>query len=299
MELQHLRYFLDIARLESISRAAEKNHVAQPALSRVVSVLERELGTRLFDRVGRNIRLNESGKILFQAADQALALLDGVKEKIDYCNGQITGSVKLCMYAPVWEFAKLFQAFAQAYPLVELDAQRAADPEKATLNTDYDLFFHMGPARREGYYESCCLTRQEMVTVVHQNNPLAKGKFVLLRDLAHQELILPRYTVLRDMLTSYCYQAGFIPTIIGEVSLPAGQRNLMASTPERRALVLLGEDEITPYWGEEYRILPIREPICSVDLNMAWSSSAPLRPSVEAFRDFAMAYYREMGMEQG
>ena len=170
MELQHLRYFLDIARLESVSRAAEKNHVAQPALSRGGVGTGTGVGTKLFDRVGRNIRLNENGKILFQVADQALTLLDGVQEKIDYCNGQITGSVKLCMYAPVWEFTRLFQAFAQAYPLVELNAQRAADPEKATLSPDYDLFFHMGPARREGYYESCCLTRQEMVAVVHQDN---------------------------------------------------------------------------------------------------------------------------------
>ena len=48
MELQHLRYFIDIARLESVSRAAEQNHVAQPAMSRIIAVLEKEFGAPLF-----------------------------------------------------------------------------------------------------------------------------------------------------------------------------------------------------------------------------------------------------------
>ena len=75
MELQHLRYFRDIARLESISRAAELNHIAQPAMSRVVSLLEKEFGVALFDRVGRNIRLNTCGRILLGAAEQSLSVL--------------------------------------------------------------------------------------------------------------------------------------------------------------------------------------------------------------------------------
>ena len=83
MELQHLRYFRDIARLESISRAAEVNHIAQPAMSRVVSVLEKEFGVALFDRVGRNIRLNACGGILLKAAEQSLSILDSVQEEID------------------------------------------------------------------------------------------------------------------------------------------------------------------------------------------------------------------------
>lgn len=294
--MQHLRYFLDIARLESVSRAAEKNHVAQPALSRVVAVLEKELGTKLFDRVGRTIRLNESGRILFQAAEQSLAILDGVQEKIDYSNGQITGAVKICMYAPVWDFSQLFQAFTKVYPLVRLDSQRAKEPEKAILNPDYDLFFYVGPARWEGRYESISVIRQELVAVVHRSNSLTEGKYVLLKDLASAEFILPRFTPLQDMLRAYCYQAGFIPTIIGEVSLPVGQRNLMDTAPERRVVVLTSQDDALTdaYWGDDYRILPIRDPVCRVDTNMAWSSSAPLRPSAEVFRDFAMAYYREM-----
>lgn len=71
MKLQHLRYFIDIAEHESITRAAEINHMVQPAMSRVLSVLEEEFGTKLFHRVGRNIRLTGSGRILLEAAKES------------------------------------------------------------------------------------------------------------------------------------------------------------------------------------------------------------------------------------
>jgi len=64
MELLQLKYFRTIARFEHMTRAAEELHIAQPALSKTVSLLEKELGVLLFDRRGRNIFLNQYGKIL-------------------------------------------------------------------------------------------------------------------------------------------------------------------------------------------------------------------------------------------
>lgn len=293
MELQHLRYFLDVARLESISRAAEKNLVAQPAMSRVVALLEKEFGVPLFDRVGRSIRLNECGRILMEAAEQSLATLDSVGEKIAYYHGQLTGMVRVCMHSPIWDFSQLIRSFRQLYPLVELDARRSAEEGNITLSPDYDLFIYMGAAHWKSGYEACRLMTQELVAVVHRDNPLAQGNYAPLKELARQELILPRFSPLRDILLAYCYQAGFLPTVVGEASLPVGQRNLMDPTPQRRATVLLAQDEILPYWKDEYRVLPIREPVCGVDINMAWSQTTPLRPSAEAFRDYAVHFYRE------
>lgn len=293
MELQHLRYFLDVAKLESISRAAEKNHIAQPAMSRIVALLEKEFGVNLFDRVGRTICLNACGRILMQAAEQSLSILDSVGEKIDYCNGHLTGTVRLCMHAPVWDFSQLTHDFRSVYPLVELDAQKTAEEGPLKFSPDYDLFLYMGPAKRDSNYDTCRLMTQEMVVVVHRDNPLAQRSYVPLECLVGQEIVVPHFLPLREMLFSYCYQAGFVPTIIGEASLPIGQRNLMDPMPQRRATVLLAQDEILPYWSQEYCVLPIREPVCGVDISMAWNRTNVLRPSVEAFRDYAIHFYQE------
>lgn len=66
LRLRHVRTFLEIARAESVSVAAERLHITQPAVSRSLKELEEMLGTELFDRVGRGIRLNEAGRV-FQA----------------------------------------------------------------------------------------------------------------------------------------------------------------------------------------------------------------------------------------
>ena len=70
LRLRHIRCFLEVARTESVSRAAEKLHITQPAVSRTLKELEEMLGTALFDRVGRGVRLNGAGRI-FQAHSAA------------------------------------------------------------------------------------------------------------------------------------------------------------------------------------------------------------------------------------
>lgn len=291
MELQHLRYFRDIARLESISRAAELNHIAQPAMSRVVSVLEKEFGVALFDRVGRNIRLNTCGSILLKAAEQSLSILDSVQEEIDFYNGQITGSVKVCLQAPVYLFGELCETFRDIYPLVELDVQNPPAEEIMLLSPRYDLFLYMGPVKYDGRYSAQCLLKQELVALVRPENPLSGQGGISFQDLADQELVVPRFEAVRDIIYAYCYQAGFIPKVAGEVSLTSGQKMLLDTQPERRAAVLLRE--VDGDWGGDYRAIPFADPPRGVDISLAWSCAAPLRPSVEAFRDFVLHYYME------
>lgn len=291
MELQHLRYFRDIARLESISRAAEVNHIAQPAMSRVVSVLEKEFGVALFDRVGRNIRLNACGGILLKAAEQSLSILDSVQEEIDFYNGQITGSVKVCVHAPVYLFGELCETFRRIYPLVKMDVQNPPVGEVMMLSPQYDLFLYMGPVKYDGSYTARCLLSQELVALVRPENPLSGQGCISFQDLANQELVVPRFGAVRDIIYAYCYQSGFIPKVAGEVSLTSGQKMLLDTQPERRAAVLLRE--VDGDWGGDYRVLTFADPPRGVDISLAWSCATPLRPSVEAFRDFALHYYME------
>lgn len=291
MELQHLRYFMDIAHLESVSRAAELNHVAQPAMSRVISQLEKEFGVALFDRVGRNIRLNTCGRILLKAAEQSLSVLDSVQEEINFYNGQVTGGVKVCLQAPVYLFGQLCESFRSVYPLVELDVQNPPAEESMLLSPRYDLFLYMGPVKYDGSYAAQCLLTQELVALMRPENPLSKRGGISFQDLANQELVVPRFEAVRDIIYAYCYQAGFVPKVAGEVSLTSGQKMLLDTQPERRAAVLLRE--VDGDWGGDYCALPFVNPPCGVDISLAWNCATPLRPSVEAFRDFALHFYIE------
>jgi LysR family transcriptional regulator, hydrogen peroxide-inducible genes activator len=77
MELQQLRYFLAVARFQSFARAAEHEHVAQPSLSRQIRKLEDELGSPLFDRMGRKIRLTARGERFLEHVRRVLSSLEG------------------------------------------------------------------------------------------------------------------------------------------------------------------------------------------------------------------------------
>ena len=84
MELQYLEYFMKVVELQHVSHAAEELHMAQPALSRIIRRLEDELGTSLFERVGKNIMVNENGKIVYKYAGMIFETLGKMRTEIEY-----------------------------------------------------------------------------------------------------------------------------------------------------------------------------------------------------------------------
>ncbi len=101
MEFHQLRYFTAAAELLSISRAAERLHVSQPALSRQIRVLEDELGTPLFDRIRQRIRLTEAGAAFLPRARQ---ILQDAEQAVREVRGQFGGaraSLRLGFITPI------------------------------------------------------------------------------------------------------------------------------------------------------------------------------------------------------
>lgn len=76
MNLTHLKYFIAVASLGSVTKAAEENYVSQSAVSKTIKQLENELGVQLFDREGRTIRLNQRGKLFYSYVSDSLNLLN-------------------------------------------------------------------------------------------------------------------------------------------------------------------------------------------------------------------------------
>src|SRR6266571_2582587 len=95
MEVHQLRYFCAVARTGNFTRAAEQEHVAQPSLSQQVMKLEDELGTRLFDRLGRKALLTLSGKAFLERAQRVLRELNEAKAEVQEIAGGAKGTVML------------------------------------------------------------------------------------------------------------------------------------------------------------------------------------------------------------
>lgn len=95
MELRTLRYFLAVAREESMTEAANVLHVTQPTLSRQIAELERELGCTLFDRTNRATMLTEDGMRLRQRAEEILSLVDQTQDELADHGGSLSGTIRI------------------------------------------------------------------------------------------------------------------------------------------------------------------------------------------------------------
>src|ERR1700675_4623550 len=93
MELHQLRYFCAVARTGNFTRAAEEQHVAQPSLSQQVRKLEDELGARLFDRLGRTVRLPSVGQTFLLRPEAILRELSNAKHEIEEMAGMERGKI--------------------------------------------------------------------------------------------------------------------------------------------------------------------------------------------------------------
>ena len=116
MELQQLRYFLTVARLEHMTRAAEELHITQPSLSITISRLEESLGVPLFDRYRRQIKLNEFGKAFLRRVERIFdELEEGKRELLDLA-GLEHGTVSVASTS-MGILKDLIDSFLTQYPV--------------------------------------------------------------------------------------------------------------------------------------------------------------------------------------
>ena len=120
MELSQLRTLIQVAELGSLSKAADRMHIAQPALSRQIRLLEEELGIRLFARHGRGMIITEQGQKVLQHATRILAELEEIRTQASETS--LTGQIAIGMPPTVADIISvpLVTAFGEAHPKVML-----------------------------------------------------------------------------------------------------------------------------------------------------------------------------------
>lgn len=95
MELLQMKYFLAVAREESISRAADFLYITQPSLTRQIQSMEKEVGQQLFVRGGKKMRLTEAGLLLKKRAEEILALYEKTESELIHPQQSVSGNVYL------------------------------------------------------------------------------------------------------------------------------------------------------------------------------------------------------------
>ncbi|MDN6179683.1 MAG: LysR family transcriptional regulator [Halomonas subglaciescola] len=132
MDTQSLQAFLAVADCQSFSHAAEQLHLTQPAISKRIAVLESQVNTRLFDRIGRRISLTEAGQLLMPQARHILLAVEDSRRSLANLSGQVDGQLSLATshHIGLHRLPPLLKRYTQRHPDVEL-ALRFLDSEQA------------------------------------------------------------------------------------------------------------------------------------------------------------------------
>lgn len=119
MEIRVLRYFLEIARVGNMSRAAETLHVTQPTLSKQMKDLEQELGKKLFRRGSSSVSLTDEGMLLRKRAEDILEMVDKTSDEFKALNNITGGEVHIgCAESHQIKYlARIIKEFREDYPL--------------------------------------------------------------------------------------------------------------------------------------------------------------------------------------
>ncbi|MDW8571612.1 MULTISPECIES: LysR family transcriptional regulator [Staphylococcus] len=110
-----MKYFQNVANTEHLTKSSEKLHVAQPALSKIIKNLEEELGAELFDRIGRNIKLNTYGKIFLKHVDQLFYEIEVGVQKIEDLKEKIEEASFLQLLQSIKILVKLLKTFLKRF----------------------------------------------------------------------------------------------------------------------------------------------------------------------------------------
>jgi DNA-binding transcriptional LysR family regulator len=205
-----LSAFLEVARAESFSLAAETLHLTQPAVSKRVSGLEDSLGVTLFDRVGRRVTLTEAGRALLPRARQLLLELEDMKRAVANLSGPVNGTLKIgtSHHIGLHRLPPVLRAFSHQYPAVRLDL-RFIDSEEAyesVLSGDLELGIVTLPPVADARLIAREIWDDPLAFVAGPEHPLARQKKVSLADLTRHAAILPSSSTFTRQIASGLFQ---------------------------------------------------------------------------------------------
>ncbi|HUB18817.1 MAG TPA: LysR family transcriptional regulator [Acidobacteriaceae bacterium] len=220
MELQQLRYVCAVAETGSFSRAAERCQVAQPSLSQQVLKLEDDLGAKLFDRLGRSVRLTEAGHAFLPHARSILHQMDSARSSVaDKC-ADLRGSVAVGAIPTVAPYLMpgYTAAFAKKYPEAKLRILEETTPVlvESLRNLSIDLAILALPLRHRDL-ELYPLRTEPLFAVLPGNHPHAGARSLALRDLRGESFVMLRDGhCFRDLSIAACSHARVTPRIVFE-----------------------------------------------------------------------------------
>jgi DNA-binding transcriptional LysR family regulator len=278
MELRQLEYFVAVAEEANFTRAADRIHVAQPAVSAQIQRLERELGQPLLDRSRRTVRLTAAGDATLPFARAALAAVADIHVAVEELTQLVRGTVTLgSVTSHSVDIPALLAEFHAEHPNVEITLSTDSSDvliEKVRAGRLDAAIVSVGPDERPDGLDVEVVTDEAIQAVVSRTDALAARKSIGLKELADRQLIaLPVGAGIRHQFDAACANAG----VSGRVAFEASTPLALADLAERGLGVAIVPASV-PRGRAGLHALEI-VPELRGRLVLAWRSAGPMSPA--------------------
>lgn len=289
MELLQLRYFLEVARSQHITRSAERLHIAQPSLSQSIKRLEAELGVRLFTARGRNIVLTEYGLFLKEKLEPLLQRLDALPEQIREMADPEQTTIRLHVTAASLIVSEAIIQYRRRHDKVNFQFLLSEDDNL------FDLSIEGRPANSAGGQEDGFSLNEKIYLAVPNAPRFQDVSHVRLKDFRNAKFIsLIAQKRFRQACDHLCAEAGFSPHIAFESDSPDTVRNMISAH--------MGVGFWPAFtWGrltdDGMKLLDITEPICRRSIVIRLQKNRIDSRIVEDFYAFLCDFFMDRMME--
>src|SRR5712671_3130708 len=221
MDFDQLNAFIEVARHNSFSRAAEKCFRTQPAISSQIRALEEEVGAKLFDRSGGKVSITAAGKLFQKYAEEMLEgkrrIIAAVAEIERVPRGEIVvgANEATCLHV----LPEVFAEFKKQYPSVAVSINRVERAKilESVIDNSVDFGIVSMPVN-DARLTVVVIHRDELVVVAAPGHPIAKSKkAVTLEEVLRHPLLLPKVGRTRDSIEELCHQRRLKPNVSMEL----------------------------------------------------------------------------------
>ena len=286
MELLQLRYFCVVAKHQNMTKAAAELMISQPALSKTIASLEKELGTPLFVRRNRSIFLNRAGEILYQKIDQSINLIDDTVSEIRELSNEPFGNVRLLVLSASSYMPGFYIAFHQRYPFIKLQLSNYIRYEHMFMyDCDFCITADAGFTPLAGNCVVPILT-ERFVLAVQKQHPLAGRGSIHLKEAAPYPFVASNR---REDLEFYCLKAGFRPNIIAECDNGTTYEAFLRGGV---GISVVPEITLGSVLPEDIVCIPLTYPVIERTISLTYDSRRRMSNAGQLFFQFCMEYFQ-------
>ena len=289
MELLQLKYFCTVAKFENITRAAAEHMIPQPAMSKTISKLERELQVKLFDRRGNRLVLTDTGKRFYQYLERGLFLIsDAVKMAQDQEHAEST-EIRLLLNTNRNIVLKFISDFTKRNSCANFFIDHNQNIESAVHEPPH-LCISASPIRPE-YDKSVPLLKERLLIAVYRNHRFAQYSEIPLDELSQERFILlsARFRMHR-LFIEYCNANGMNPNVCMYCSDPSYVRY---AVEQELGISAMPEYSWGDVIGDNTVLVPLKEETIYQTHRILWDSTRYVPKMVKLFRNELIEHYRE------